>query len=30
MNGDTVEHDFLFARVIDALLWYKLIPNYDL
>ena len=30
MNCDTVEHDYLFARVIDALLWYKLIPNYDL
>ena len=30
MNCDTMEHDYSFARVIDALLWYKLIPNYDL
>lgn len=30
MNCNTMEHDYSFARVIDALLWYKLIPNYDL
>lgn len=30
MNCDTLNHDLTFARVIDALLWYKLVPNQSL